>query len=156
MGMVPVKKGDFFPLFWAAWVKAFRKDIILSAFRNTGLSPFNPNIVTDRFRNKQRSLSTSGESSVSCYSGDEWPKIHTLMRKSDSGDVNAARKLERSVHHLTVQNELYKHEINGLIEAVDAIKKHRKAAETLPLETQEKYTGGAVFWSPKKVKEAKQ
>ena len=156
MGIVPVRKGDFFPIFWAAWVMAFRKDIILSAFKNTGLSPFNPNIVVDRFRNKQRSRSPSRESSVSYYSGDEWPKIHTLIRKSDPGDVNAARKLERSVHHLTVQNELYKHEIHGLIEAVEATKKHIKHAETLPLETQEQYTGGAVLWSPRKVREAKQ
>ncbi|PVH98914.1 hypothetical protein DM02DRAFT_25493 [Periconia macrospinosa] len=156
MGMVPVKKGDFFPLFWAAWVKAFRKDIMLRAFRNTGISPLNPNIIIDRFRNKQRSRSASRESSVSHYSGDDWPKIHTLIRKSDARDVDAARKLERSVHHLTVQNELYKHEINGLVEAVERTKNHIKSAKTLPLETHEEYAGGAVFWSPKKVKEAKQ
>jgi hypothetical protein len=30
--LVPIKKGDFFRLFWDAWVNTFTKKLILSAF----------------------------------------------------------------------------------------------------------------------------
>jgi hypothetical protein len=52
-GLVPMKKGDFFHLFWTAWVKTFTEKLILSAFKSTGLIPFNPNVILNKFVTKE-------------------------------------------------------------------------------------------------------
>jgi hypothetical protein len=36
-GLVPLRKGDFFPLFWEAWVSSFKKKLITKAFSTTGI-----------------------------------------------------------------------------------------------------------------------
>src|SRR6478735_6337945 len=41
-GLLPIKKGDFFPLFWKAWMSSFKEETILKSFEATGISPFNP------------------------------------------------------------------------------------------------------------------
>jgi hypothetical protein len=44
-GLLAVKKGDFFPLFWAAWTSSFTTANILSSFKNTGIIPMDLDIV---------------------------------------------------------------------------------------------------------------
>ncbi|KAI1580927.1 hypothetical protein PtrEW13061_009804, partial [Pyrenophora tritici-repentis] len=66
-----------------------------------------------------------------------------------------ARKLRSSVHHLSVQNELLKHENEGLKEALQHKKKHRKKGKALDLQQRQEYHGGSVFWSPRKLREAR-
>ena len=51
-GLVPIKKGDFFRLFWAAWVKTFTEKLIHSAFKSTGLSLWDPNVILSKFAPK--------------------------------------------------------------------------------------------------------
>ncbi|KAI1531631.1 hypothetical protein PtrSN002B_010717, partial [Pyrenophora tritici-repentis] len=65
-----------------------------------------------------------------------------------------ARKLRSSVHHLSVQNELLKHENEGLKEALQHKKKQRKKGKALDLQQRQEYHGSAVFWSPRKLREA--
>jgi hypothetical protein len=48
-GLLPVKKGSFFSLFWPAWLQSFTKDNILKAFDTTGLHPLNRDKVLKRF-----------------------------------------------------------------------------------------------------------
>ncbi|KAI1669640.1 DUF1682 multi-domain protein [Pyrenophora tritici-repentis] len=66
-----------------------------------------------------------------------------------------ARKLRSSVHHLSVQYELLKHENEGLKEALQHKKKHRKKGKALDLQQRQEYHGGSVFWSPRKLREAR-
>lgn len=160
LGISPVRKGDFFPVFWEAWEKSMSQELILSSYKATGLSPFNPDVVLDRFRHKTRersnSLTSLRESSTSYYSGDEWPKINNTLRKITTDDNSgSAKKLARSLHHIGVANEVMRHEIDGLRQALLDSKKHTTQARTLPLQTQENYTGGAILWSPRKVREAR-
>lgn len=42
-GLISIKKGDFIPLFWAAWELSFTSQNVLKAFEATGVSP--PNAV---------------------------------------------------------------------------------------------------------------
>jgi hypothetical protein len=50
-GLLPVKKGDFFLLFWSAWSTVFtRKELILKAFESTGIWPKNRQAVLKRFQ----------------------------------------------------------------------------------------------------------
>ncbi|KAI1559105.1 hypothetical protein PtrEW7m1_012005, partial [Pyrenophora tritici-repentis] len=66
-----------------------------------------------------------------------------------------ARKLRSSVHHLSVQYELLQHENEGLKEALQHKKKHKKKGKALDLQQRQEYHGGAVFWSPRKLREAR-
>jgi hypothetical protein len=66
-----------------------------------------------------------------------------------------AKKLSQSIHHMSVQNELLHHEVDGLKEALLVKKKHKKKGKPLDLQQRQEYHGGAVFWSPRKVREAR-
>jgi hypothetical protein len=48
-GLISIKKGDFFPLFWRAWQASFKQSTILTAFEATGIWPIDPNIILKRF-----------------------------------------------------------------------------------------------------------
>jgi hypothetical protein len=156
MGMLAVKKGDFFPLFWAAWQKAFTPAIILSSYKATGLSPWDPEVVLARFR-RRAAFNNTRENRVQT-DGRQWPKLHTaLTQLLWAADVGGAENVQeeghflyKSFHNLTVENELFRHELAGLKEAIVTKKKRANPANTLPEPDNEPYYGGAKFWSPKK------
>jgi hypothetical protein len=149
-GLLPIKKGDFFPLFWKAWVASFTELTILSSFKATGISPLNPNVILDRFTNTTLSEQESRESSSSVFIGSDWRKIDRLVRSAVKDQSSKdAQKLNRSLHHLSVQNELLHHEIEGLKEALAVKEKHKKRGTPLDLQQRKEYHGGAILWSPK-------
>jgi hypothetical protein len=78
-GLLPVKKGDFFELFWTAWNTAFTKETILSSFRATGINPLNADVVLKKF-NHHHSNSSSRKSSEPALSVDDWRKLDRLVR----------------------------------------------------------------------------
>jgi hypothetical protein len=47
--LIPIKKGDFFPLFWSAWISSFTESLILKAFEATGIWLIDANIILRRF-----------------------------------------------------------------------------------------------------------
>ncbi|KAF2819667.1 hypothetical protein CC86DRAFT_250549, partial [Ophiobolus disseminans] len=47
--LVPVKKGDFFLLFWAAWQSSFTTELILKAFESTGIWPIDRETIPKHF-----------------------------------------------------------------------------------------------------------
>jgi hypothetical protein len=69
--------------------------------------------------------------------------------------TDETKRLSCTLHHLKVQNELLNHENNGLREALSAKKRHKKKGKVLDLQQRQEYHGGAVFWSPGKVREAR-
>jgi hypothetical protein len=46
-GLITVKKGDFFLLFWGAWESSFETEIILKIFKATGIWPMEPEVILD-------------------------------------------------------------------------------------------------------------
>jgi hypothetical protein len=66
----------------------------------------------------------------------------------------SSQKLKAALHSFQVQNELLHYENNGLRAALTVKKKHGKKNRPLDLQQRKEYHGGAVFWSPRKVKEA--
>ena len=155
-GLVPIKKGDFFALFWKAWVSSFKEETILKSFEATGISPFNPEIILKRFTKPIQDQQGSRESSTSVLSGSDWRKLDRLVRSAvEDQSSRDAQKLSHSLHHISVQNELLRYEINRLKEALLIKKKHKKKGKLLNLQQRQEYHGGAVFWSPRKVREAR-
>jgi hypothetical protein len=66
----------------------------------------------------------------------------------------SAQRLSELLHHLQVDNKLVHGENESLREAVVIKKKHKKHGRALDLQQREEYHGGAVLWSPCKVREA--
>ncbi|KAF2742948.1 DDE-domain-containing protein [Sporormia fimetaria CBS 119925] len=155
-GLLPIKKGDFFPLFWKAWVDSFKNTTILKSFEATGIAPIDPDILLKRFTNTALDEQESRESSTSALSPSDWRKMERLVRVAvKDRDTEEAKRLSRSLHSLQVQNELLHHENDGLREALAVKKKHKKHGKRLDLQQRKEYHGGAVFWSPRKVREAR-
>jgi len=151
-GLVPIKKGDFFPLFWSAWISSFTESLILKAFEATGIWPMDANVILRRFA----STPEAERSSSSGLSDHDWRKLDRLVRAAvNDSHQYEARKLRSSVHHLSVQYELLQHENEGLKEALQHKKKHKKKGKALDLQQRQEYHGGAVHWSPRKLREAR-
>ena len=150
-GLSPVKKGDFFRLFWSAWKTSFTSSNIISSFKATGISPPNPDVILRRY-NKE--ASSSDESSSSVLSGDRWLKIETLVCRSvQNQNTKEVKKIRRSLHHISAQNSILRAENRGLGEALFIEKKHEKKSYTLQLNNSNEYHGAALFYSPKKIRQ---
>ena len=140
-GLIPIKKGDFFPLFWSAWISSFTESLILKAFEATGIWPMDANVILRRFA----STPEAERSSSSGLSDYDWRKLDQLVRVAvNDSHQYKARKLRSSVHHLSIQNKLLKHENEGLKEALQHKKKHKKKGKALDLQQRQEYHGGAV------------
>ncbi|OAF99388.1 uncharacterized protein CC84DRAFT_1104607 [Paraphaeosphaeria sporulosa] len=148
-GLVSIAKRDFFSLFWKAWINIMRQPLILWAFEATGICPLDTTTILSRFDQPQPTEQDSRENSTSVLSASDWRKIDRLLRANvDISRGNEAKKLSRTIHHISVQNQLLEHENKGLREALVIQKKRLKGGRPLPLDQLDEYYGGAIFWSP--------
>lgn len=132
----------------------FTKETVLRSFEVTGIAPHNPSIIVDKFA-QESSEDSSGSSDTSVYSGKDWLKIESLVRRISTDQSNKnTHKILRSLHHISIQNQLLNDEILGLRSALKWKEKHSKKSHTLPLQQRQEYHGGAVMWSPSKRREA--
>lgn len=154
-GLTSMSKRDFYPMFMAAWEASFKKETILKAFKATGLSPLNPEVILKRFSQPAQSGQSSNSDS-SALSASNWRKTERLLRQvvHDRSDPRA-QKLSGAFHSISVQKSLLTHEAQGLMQALINERQRRKQGKALPLQAEEVYHGGAKFWSPRKVKEAR-
>jgi hypothetical protein len=150
-GLVPIKKGDFFPLFWEALRALFKKETVFKSFAATGIWPLDAEVIIKHF------CKTAPQQAQSTFSltPNDWHEIEHLVRTAvkdtTAGD---AKQLSLTLHHLQVQNELLNHENHGLCKALSSKKKHSKKSKALDLQQRQEYHGGAIFWSPCKLREA--
>ena len=121
---------------------------------STFVAPLNPSVVVDK-STQEYSEDSFANSDTSVYSGKDWLKTESLVRgiAVDKRCKNT-RKVLRSLHHLSIQNQLLQDEIVGLKSALKQKKKHSKKNFNLPLQQLQEYHGGAVFWSSSKRQEA--
>ncbi|KAF1363594.1 hypothetical protein EJ07DRAFT_103374, partial [Lizonia empirigonia] len=120
----------------------------------TGNQPLNPSIVVDKFT-QEESEASSNDSNTSVYSSKDWLKVETLIRNITTDRRSKdTQKVLRSLHHITIQNQLLDEEIQGLKSSLKRKKKQSKKSYTLPLQQRQEYYGGAVMWSPSKRREA--
>ncbi|KAF2726409.1 hypothetical protein EJ04DRAFT_453464, partial [Polyplosphaeria fusca] len=118
--------------------------------------PLNPSVILDRFTNNTSEALGSRESSASVLSGEDWRKIERLVHSTSKDKTDKdTRLLSHSLHHISVQNQLLHDEVRGLREALEVKKKHKKQGKALELQQRKEYHSSAVFWSPRKVREAR-
>ncbi|KAF1963960.1 hypothetical protein BU23DRAFT_585807 [Bimuria novae-zelandiae CBS 107.79] len=99
----------------------------------TSILPFNLEVILKRFAKTTQDEQESRESSTSVLSGFDWRKLDRLVRAVVENQASKdAQKLSRLLYHI--------------LEALLVKKKHKK----------KEYHGGAVLWSPRKVREARE
>jgi hypothetical protein len=155
LGHLPIKKGDFYPLFRSAWNTSFKKETILKSFEATGIWPMNPEVILKRFTSTsdrgQRTPSSQPEQPPS-----DWIGVRRLIQSAvEDTRSSEAKQLSTSFHHLQVQNELLNHENKGLKAALNLKQKRRKHSKALPLRGSDDYHGGAILHSPHTVQRAR-
>ncbi|KZM27298.1 hypothetical protein ST47_g1559 [Ascochyta rabiei] len=102
---------------------------------------------------------SSNDSNTSVYSGKDWLKVETLVRSIASDRRSKdTKKVLRSLHHISIQNQLLYDEVQELKSSLKQKKKRSKKSHALPLQQHQEYHGGAVMWSPtaKKLVEEKE
>jgi hypothetical protein len=150
-----VTKRDFFSIFKPAWDATMTQDNILKSFQATGVWPMDADVILQRFNNriseqdKDSKLGQHGD-------GDSWRELRKIFDAAvaDKAKVEAQR-LEASLRSLQTKNELLHHENDGLTRALEAKKKHKTKSKTMDLQQRKEYHGGTVFWSPRKLREAR-
>ncbi|KAF1998854.1 hypothetical protein P154DRAFT_438325, partial [Amniculicola lignicola CBS 123094] len=86
----------------------------------------------------------------------DWRKIERLLRQVVTNIYDTrSRQLSQTIHSISVRNILLENENNRLKEALVNEKKKRQRGKPLLLEAPSQYDGGAIFWSPQKVQEAR-
>jgi hypothetical protein len=126
-GLVPIKKGDFFLLFWDAWGEAFTKRTVLRSWAATGVWPMVKERVLKRFR-KQASREAPPVTT------SEWRHMERILRAAADRTSNEARNLSNLIHHVAVQKELLKEDNKGLRDAFCTKRKHNKKGRVLDLQ----------------------
>jgi hypothetical protein len=145
--LFPIKKGNFFLLFWDAWQSSFKKETIKRSFAATGIWLMDQERVMKRFppttpNNPANKLEPT------------WREADFLICASAGKSSSELRKISSLIHHLANQNELLSNENEGLRMALSTKKKHTKKGKVLDLQQYKEYHGEAVFWSSRKMRKA--
>jgi hypothetical protein len=155
-GITRITKRAFFSNFWAACSSTMKPETIIKSFQATGVWPMDAEVVLKRFK-----TTTSEQDEASKIrehgDGDSWIKLRIFFNAAVADKANVqAKRLSQSIHSLQVNNALLHDENSGLQQALNAKKEHKTKRTTLPLQTDNGYYGGAVFWSPRKLREARE
>jgi hypothetical protein len=155
LGLLTVKKGDFFDLFWAAYTSSFTADNILASFRATGIWPMDSGAVLKRWEKRTPSPKPS-QPSLSELSPPHWDRIGPLLRQAvqDSGD-NLVQKLESLIHRATTHTKLLEHQNQGLEASLRTKNKRRRNGKALNLSGASSTGGGLQFFSPSSLANAR-
>jgi hypothetical protein len=155
-GLVPVTKADFFGLFWDAWASSFTAKNIFSSFETTGVHPFNPDVILDRFTNDDSDTSSNASEEAPTYGGEAWQKLNTVMKRALSGaSEKDASIVRQSLHHMAIQNTLLQSENEGLLDALTVKKRREMEGKSLDMLQHYEYWGPSMMWTPRSFREAK-
>ena len=95
------------------------------------------------------------ESSSGVLNSTDWRQIRQIIKENvKEPSSEAVQELTAAVHSLTAKVDLLTEQNQGLQEQLVYKKRRSKKSKPLSLQQREEYYGGAVFWSPRKVREA--
>jgi hypothetical protein len=131
-GLLPVKKMDFFSLFWTAWTSSFTQDHILQAFKSCGVWLMDPEPVLKKFPPPTTENTEDPEfEQLKTVLG--WKDLHRLFNKVVvDKSTKEAKTLSASIHYLSTQFALKSAENIGLRASLQGKKKHRVKGQVLP------------------------
>jgi hypothetical protein len=112
--------------------------------------------VLARFTKIPEERPSSSESSKSVLQAEDWWRIEILLRKVVSDVYHQDTKiLSSTMHHLSTENIILKLRCQGLEEALVNEKKRHQRGKPLLLQLQDAESGNAVFYSPRKIQQAR-
>jgi DDE superfamily endonuclease len=152
-GIVGLNQSDFYGLFKLALQEAFTEKNILSAWRRTGLHPFNPAIVLDQLA--QTPPPTENDSIQQPLSEQiEWRKMRRVLQQDKQNPLNQV--ILQGFETLSAQNVLLKAEIDGLRSLVKLQKRRAVRSRNVFEKIIDEDGNKAIFFSPKKIKRARE
>ena len=133
--------------------------MVQNAFSATRIFSPNANVVLDKFKTTtpERAATTPNQTAPAAVIGEPpWLKVKALFRAAVvENDEAAGRELMQYIHHLSVQNQLLQHQLQGAKEALTEKKKTKGKQKPLPLYAHTlEWHGGASWWSPTSKTEA--
>ncbi|EED11536.1 conserved hypothetical protein [Talaromyces stipitatus ATCC 10500] len=137
----PYYKAGFFSLFWPSWIRAVSVKNINSAWKSVGLNPWDPDVNLARFTRKQ------GTRRKTFFYF--WSKLFPMVY-----DVKV-RKLHETIMRLSTENILVKTCYTGLENALRNEQKEGQRGKPLQLRLQTPEDGNEIFYSPKKIQQAR-
>ncbi|OAF98533.1 uncharacterized protein CC84DRAFT_1106131 [Paraphaeosphaeria sporulosa] len=127
--------------------------LILKSFAATRIFPIDREAVLKRFcPTTPRTLEEDDKQEPQ---SSPFIKMRRVIKQViKDGEQRKAQKIADFVHHVQVTNELLREENNGLQKALKLKQMHKKKGKVLNLQQRAEYHSSAVFWSPRKLKEA--
>ncbi|KAH6511581.1 hypothetical protein HBI81_243380 [Parastagonospora nodorum] len=154
-GLLALQKGDFFPLFWTSWTSSFIRETILASFEATGIWPKDRDVILKRVKE----TTPDGDKDPSTFptlNPTDWRQLRAfVMATMKEGMKKEGNALTQTLHRLQVENELLHVENKDLRSSLNTKKKRKGKHHVLSLQQRQEYHGGAIFWSPRKVREAR-
>jgi hypothetical protein len=167
LGLSSVSKRDFFAIFYPAFDKAFTEENIRSAWRKTGIEPWDPAEVLQIFDKEECEGSDSSQASApsdslrsSCLDS---PRATRKIRRIVSQGVRAddARK-DKTIRLLgdaylgaSARAKLAEEREQGLLQSINAEKNKRKRGRAFTEQLRAEEGLGVLFFSPSKVVKAR-
>jgi len=148
-------KVDFWGIFYPAFQKAFRETTILQAWRQTGLQPWNPDIVIDKIKliheSRPPSQSSSGSSALS---DSEFRTLQRIYKKVVGKDLDkSGRRLLRTIEKIHTENTILRRKVENLEEAMKIRKAHEAQGKALFNDLPTNDEKKAIFFSPRKIQQ---
>ncbi|KAI1508547.1 hypothetical protein Ptr86124_012499 [Pyrenophora tritici-repentis] len=154
-GLLPVVKADFYGLFKPAYASSFTEANIVAAFEATGIWPIDRTVVTKRFDYTTPPLQTDNISPSHLSPADWWRTERLVERAIKGNNDQVVTKLVGAIHRASTQHKLLQYENKGLLASLDTKNKRTKRGRRLPLKGDQKRPTDAVFYSPRKLQEAR-
>ena len=152
LNMVGMSKRSFWGIFIIAWRKAFNTQNIESAFRKTGIFPYNPQLILDVITKPSSIESSESTSPIKTpMTSRSTRRMHKLYFKQPSDLL--LTKIIRANERLVSEHAIDQHIIQGLNTALKIEKKRRQRGKGLNLLGEE--ASGPQFFSPSKVHAAR-
>jgi hypothetical protein len=154
-GLMAMRKGDFFLLFHSAWMSSFKEETVRKSFEATGIHPMNAEVILKRY-NTATSSNRDDLGILPKGNRCSWRELHRLLDDAvEGGSGKSAEAVSVALHSLQVLNELLHHENKGLRTSLSTKKKRKNKSKTMDLQQRKEFQSSAVFWSPRKVREAR-
>ncbi|KAI1514559.1 Pogo transposable element [Pyrenophora tritici-repentis] len=154
-GLLPVVKADFYGLFKPTYASSFTEANIVAAFEATGIWPMDRTVVTKRFDYTTPPLQTDNISPSHLSPADWWRTERLVERAIKGNNDQVVTKLVGAIHRASTQHKLLQYENKGLLASLDTKNKRTKRGRRLPLKGDQKRPTDAVFYSPRKLQEAR-
>jgi hypothetical protein len=168
LGLSSISKRDFFAIFYPAFDKAFTEENIRSAWRKTGIEPWDPAQVLKIF--DKEAGEAFDDSSASALSESlrssclDSPRATRRVRRIVDRSVAAdGTRKDRTIRLLgdaylgaSARAELAEEREQGLLKSIESEKKKRKRGSAFTEQLRADEGLGVLFFSPSKVAQARE